>query len=97
MTLTRRRRLALSISALSGAGTGATTGTLKGGLGSASATTKSGLTIGAIVAVNALGSAVVGEGPHFWSAPFEREGEFVGLGLPASFSPKTMSPCASRA
>ena len=69
-----------------GAGTGATTGTLKGGLGSASARTKSGLTIGAIVAVNALGSAVVGEGPHFWAAPFERDGEFGGLGLPASFS-----------
>lgn len=69
-----------------GAGTGATTATFKGGLGSASAQTSKGLTIGAIVAVNALGSAVVGEGPHFWAAPFERAGEFGGLGLPPHFS-----------
>lgn len=69
-----------------GAGTGATTATFKGGLGSASATSRGGFTIGAIVAVNALGSVVVGEGPHFWAAPFERDGEFGGLGLPAAFS-----------
>ena len=42
--------------------------------------------IAAIVAVNALGSATVGEGPHFWSAPFERDGEFGGLGLPSSIA-----------
>lgn len=71
-----------------GAGTGATTATFKGGLGSASVTSTNGLTIGAVVAVNALGSAVVGEGPHFWAAPFERDGEFGGLGLPNAFSEK---------
>lgn len=65
-----------------GAGTGATTATFKGGLGSASATTSSGHRIAALVAVNALGSATVGEGPHFWAAPFERNREFGGLGLP---------------
>jgi L-aminopeptidase/D-esterase-like protein len=65
-----------------GAGTGATTATFKGGLGSASARTSAGHIISAIVAVNALGSATVGEGPHFWSAPFERNAEFGGLGLP---------------
>lgn len=70
-----------------GAGTGATTATVKGGLGSASAKTSGGHVIAAIVAVNALGSATVGEGPHFWSAPFEQGGEFGGLGLPPSFSP----------
>lgn len=69
-----------------GAGTGATTATFKGGLGSASAETASGHRIAAIVAVNALGSATVGEGPYFWSAPFEHNGEFGGLGLPASFT-----------
>lgn len=73
-----------------GAGTGATTATLKGGLGSASAKTRGGLTVGAIVAVNALGSAVVGEGPHFWAAPFERAGEFGGLGHPGGFSETDM-------
>jgi len=69
-----------------GAGAGATTATVKGGLGSASAETSTGLRIGAIVAVNALGSATVGEGPHFWSAPFEHSGEFGGLGLPSPIS-----------
>ena len=68
-----------------GAGTGATTATLKGGLGSASAKTSKGLTVGALVAVNALGSAIVGEGPHFWAAPFEKDTEFGGLGLPPHF------------
>ncbi len=66
-----------------GAGTGATTATLKGGLGSASALTSAGYTIGAIVAVNAIGSALIGAGPHFWAAPFEQDGEFGDLGLPA--------------
>jgi L-aminopeptidase/D-esterase-like protein len=69
-----------------GAGTGATTATFKGGLGSASAQSSAGHCIAAIVAVNALGSATVGEGPHFWSAPFERDGEFGGLGLPSSIA-----------
>lgn len=63
-----------------GAGTGATTATLKGGLGSASLVLPSGHTVGALVAVNALGSAIVGDGPNFWAAPFEVEGEFGGLG-----------------
>lgn len=69
-----------------GAGTGATTATVKGGLGSASAKTSTGITIAAIVAVNALGSATVGTTQNFWSAPFEQNGEFGGLGLPAQFT-----------
>src|ERR1700731_3162836 len=40
-----------------GAGYGATTANLKGGIGSASATTSTGFRIGALVAVNALGQA----------------------------------------
>ena len=63
-----------------GAGFGATTVNLKGGLGSASAACASGYTVGALVAVNAVGSATVGDGPHFWAAPYERDGEFGGLG-----------------
>ncbi|HEX4765653.1 MAG TPA: P1 family peptidase [Lichenihabitans sp.] len=66
-----------------GAGLGATTANLKGGLGSASAATSRGYRIGAIVAVNALGQATVGDGPHFWAAPYEQGQEFGGLGLPA--------------
>ena len=65
-----------------GAGLGATTANLKGGLGSASATTSGGFTVGAIVAVNAIGSAVIGDGPHFWAAPYERAAEFGGRGWP---------------
>ncbi len=71
-----------------GAGTGATTANLKGGLGSASAETPAGHRVAAIVAVNALGSTTVGDGPHFWAAPFERDGEFGGLGYPARFGPE---------
>ena len=67
-----------------GAGMGATTATVKGGLGSASAVTPSGHTVAAIVAVNAIGSATIGDGPAFWAAPFEQDGEFGGLGWPAA-------------
>jgi L-aminopeptidase/D-esterase-like protein len=68
-----------------GAGTGATTATLKGGLGSASAMTSNGHMVSAVVAVNAVGTATVGDGPHFWAAPFEIDGEFGGLGMPVRF------------
>lgn len=70
-----------------GAGLGATTATFKGGLGSASAVTSSGVKVAAIVAVNAVGSATVGDGPWFWAAPFEENGEFGGRGLPPAFTP----------
>ena len=63
-----------------GAGFGATTATLKGGLGSASMTLPDGTIIGALVSVNAVGSVTVGDGPHFWAAPFEQGGEFGNLG-----------------
>src|SRR5207253_11263583 len=66
-----------------GAGMGATTANFKGGLGSASAKTSTGALAAAIVAVNAVGSATVGDGPWFWAAPFEVGGEFGGRGLPA--------------
>jgi L-aminopeptidase/D-esterase-like protein len=74
-----------------GAGLGATTATLKGGLGSASASTASGFTVGAIVAVNALGSATLGAGPHFWAAPFEKGDEFGGLGWPTPWPPEALA------
>lgn len=69
-----------------GGGIGATTSTFKGGVGSASMITASGYTVGALVVVNAVGSAVIGQGPHFWAAPYEREAEFAGVGLPHRFS-----------
>jgi L-aminopeptidase/D-esterase-like protein len=67
-----------------GAGTGATTANVKGGLGSASEITPEGYRVAAIVAVNAVGNPLVGAGPQFWAAPFERDGEFGGLGFPAA-------------
>jgi L-aminopeptidase/D-esterase-like protein len=68
-----------------GAGAGATTVNLKGGLGSAAMRLDTGITVAALVAVNALGQATIGDTAHFWAAPFERDGEFGGLGLPAAF------------
>jgi D-aminopeptidase len=68
-----------------GAGLGATTVNLKGGIGSASAQTRSGLTVGAIAAANAAGSMTIGNSQHFWAAPFEHEKEFGGRGWPTSF------------
>jgi L-aminopeptidase/D-esterase-like protein len=65
-----------------GAGLGATTVDLKGGTGSASAMTRDGITVGALAAVNAVGSAVIGGGPHFWAGAYERDGEFGGKGWP---------------
>ena len=63
---------------------GATTATVKGGLGSASAITSAGHTVAAIVVVNAVGSPLVGNGPWFWAAPYEQDGEFGGHGHPAA-------------
>jgi L-aminopeptidase/D-esterase-like protein len=65
-----------------GAGFGATTCDLNGGLGSTSAVSSRGFLVGALVAVNAVGRATRGSGPHFWAAPYERGGEFGGLGAP---------------
>lgn len=70
-----------------GAGYGAMTGSWKGGLGSASLVLDSGITVGALVAVNALGSVTVGEGREFWAAPWEMGAEYGGLGLPSGFDP----------
>jgi D-aminopeptidase len=75
-----------------GAGYGATTATLKGGLGSASVKTSSGFTVGAVVAVNAVGTATIGDGPHFWAAPYEHGREFGGLGLPKEISEIDLRP-----
>jgi L-aminopeptidase/D-esterase-like protein len=74
-----------------GAGFGATTVNLKGGLGSASAVTSTGAIVGAIVAVNAVGSVTIGDGPWFWAAPFEREGEFGGRGWPSTLPPEAQA------
>lgn len=66
-----------------GAGMGATTFNLKGGLGSASEISPQGYTVGALVAVNAAGMATVADTKYFRAAPFEIAAEFGGLGYPA--------------
>lgn len=74
-----------------GAGTGATTVNCKGGIGSASAQTADGAIVGAIAAVNAAGSVLVDQGPWFWAAPFEQNGEFGGHGYPQPFPPRALA------
>ena len=53
-------------------------------MGSTSARTSQGFTVGALVAVNAVGSATIGSSPHFWAGAYEQGNEFGGLGWPAS-------------
>ncbi len=74
-----------------GAGTGALIADLKGGLGSASIRIGE-HTVGALVAVNALGRVTVGDTRHFWAAPFEMEAEFGGHGTASSFDPQAIPP-----
>jgi L-aminopeptidase/D-esterase-like protein len=75
-----------------GAGLGAKAGNLKGGLGSASAIdTKTGLQVGAIVAVNARGFTTMGDMPQFWAWALEQNGEFGGLSPPAHGLPLAAS------
>jgi D-aminopeptidase len=63
-----------------GAGTGAMTAMMKGGLGSASLVLPNRATVGALVAANPMGSVTTPGDRHFWAAPFEIDGEFGGVG-----------------
>lgn len=66
-----------------GAGYGAMAGPLKGGLGTASAfDAASGATVGALVAVNAVGSVTMPESPTFWAWHLEQGGELGGQAPP---------------
>lgn len=69
-----------------GAGYGAQAGSLKGGTGSASAVTSDGWTVGAIAAVNSVGSVTAPDSRQFWAAPFEIGTEFGGLGSDQLFA-----------
>lgn len=72
----------------SGAGFGAKAGDLKGGLGSASACDgETGATVGAVVAVNALGSPVKPGQPTLWAWMLEQNDEFGGQPLPVAGVP----------
>jgi D-aminopeptidase len=73
-----------------GAGYGGTTANLKGGLGSTSMKTRNGFTVGALVAVNAIGMATIGDTPHFWAGAYEQGSEFGGKGWPATVPPSAL-------
>lgn len=61
-----------------GAGRGARAGLVQGGLGSASLDLGEGLMVGALAAVNPVGSVFMPDGQTFWAWPFEIDGEFGG-------------------
>jgi putative pantetheine hydrolase len=65
-----------------GAGTGAKAGGLKGGIGSASVVLDSGVTVAALVAVNAVGSAVDPVTGVVHGVRYGLGQEFAGLGTP---------------
>lgn len=67
-----------------GAGTGATAGILKGGLGSASAVDEDGLMVGALVAANPAGSVVMPGQATMWAWALEQDGELGGQKPPVA-------------
>jgi L-aminopeptidase/D-esterase-like protein len=62
-----------------GAGTGAMSGGIKGGLGTASQVMESGVTVAALAAVNSLGSTIDPQRGTFWEARLEIGEEFTGI------------------
>jgi L-aminopeptidase/D-esterase-like protein len=42
--------------------------------------------------VNAVGQVTIGDGPHFWAAPYEHDTEFGGLGLPPNIPAEALKP-----
>jgi L-aminopeptidase/D-esterase-like protein len=63
-----------------GAGTGAVAGGLKGGIGTASEILPSGITVGALVAVNSYGTVVDPRTGRLWEARLEQNWEFGTAG-----------------
>ena len=67
-----------------GAGRGAMAGNLKGGIGSSSVELGEGLIVGALVALNSVGSPMMPDGKTYWAWAFELGQEFGGGGPPKS-------------
>lgn len=86
-----------------GAGTGAMTAMMKGGLGTASLVLAGGGTVAALAVANPMGSVTTPGDKHFWAAPYEVDGEFGGLGpdprsgLGRSFDSRKSDAMAERA
>ena len=66
-----------------GAGRGAMAGLVKGGIGSASLNLGEGLVIGALVALNSVGSALMPDGRTYWAWAFELDDELGGAEPPS--------------
>jgi L-aminopeptidase/D-esterase-like protein len=67
-----------------GAGRGALAGRLKGGIGSSSVDLGERLIVGALVALNSVGSPMMPDGKTPWAWAFELGREFGGVGPPLS-------------
>jgi L-aminopeptidase/D-esterase-like protein len=67
-----------------GAGRGAMAGLLKGGVGSSSLALGDGIIVGALVAVNSVGSALMPDAKTYWAWAFEIDGEFGGSSPPGT-------------
>ena len=86
-----------------GAGTGALTAMLKGGLGTASLQLPDGSTVAALVAANPVGAVTTPGDRHFYAAAFEMNEEFGGIGpdpasgLGVSLESRKMSAMHARA
>jgi len=79
-----------------GAGTGAQSGGIKGGLGTASEILPSGLTVAALVAVNSLGSVIDASCGRPWEIRLERAGEFGEAGRKSVAVPEPPSAGENR-
>lgn len=79
-----------------GAGRGAMAGLLKGGIGSASLDLGRGLVVGALAAVNCVGSTMTPGDQAFWAWPFEIDGEFGGARPSGAFDASDPAPDESR-
>ena len=79
-----------------GAGRGARAGKVAGGIGSASLELGDGLMVGALVAVNSIGSAYLPDGRTFYAWPYECDGEFGGHRSAGAYSLNDPAPPDSR-
>lgn len=75
-----------------GAGTGALSGGIKGGLGTASLVLDSGITVAALVAVNSLGSVIHPGTGRPWEIGLEMNGEFGEQGRRSAELPNPPEP-----
>jgi L-aminopeptidase/D-esterase-like protein len=79
-----------------GAGTGAMAGLAKGGLGSSSIVLENGVSVGALAAVNPVGSVYLSDGETFCAWAHEIDDEFGGGKPPAQKEPPSPFPAGAR-